>query len=59
LLLTTLPAADWLGQSRLGRAVCMVCLGVSAFSSAWPVWNPWRQPWLYELLTYTGWIDYG
>jgi len=49
-LLTMLPAADRLAASRGGRGFALVCLGVSALSASYPVWNPWRPPWVYNLL---------
>src|SRR5579864_565831 len=57
-LLTMLPVADWLAQRRWGRAVALVCMAMSIFSASYPVWNPWRHPWLYDLLESQGWIQY-
>jgi hypothetical protein len=57
-LLTMLPAADWLCRRRWGRAVAAICLAVSVFSASYPVWNPWRHPWLYDLFQAQGWIPY-
>lgn len=50
--------ADRLGQWRWGRWLCGLALGVSAFSATYPSWNPWRPPWLQQLLFYTGMIEY-
>ncbi len=49
-LLAMVPAADWLGRHRLGRGLGYLALGVSCLSAAYPAWNPWRHPWLYNLL---------
>ncbi|HEV3146180.1 MAG TPA: hypothetical protein VGZ47_20000 [Gemmataceae bacterium] len=57
-LLTMLPAADWLAGRRWGRILALACLAVSIFSASYPVWNPWRHPWLYDLLESQGWIQY-
>jgi hypothetical protein len=52
------PAADRLGRRRWGRALCVVLLVLSAASAAYPAWNPWRHPWLYNWMEYNRWIDY-
>jgi hypothetical protein len=57
-LLTLLPAADWLGQSRFGRAAAIVLLMVSVFSATYPADNPWSHPWIFDYWTSLGWIDY-
>jgi hypothetical protein len=57
-LLCLLPAADWLGQRRWGRLIGYLLLGVSVMSVSYPAWNPWRHPWLYNLLEWTGWVRY-
>jgi hypothetical protein len=49
-LLALLPAADRLGAAAAGRTLGYVLLAVSVFSAAWPVWNPWRHPWIYQVL---------
>ncbi len=48
-LLTLLPAADWLGQSRRGRAILLALIAISAFSAHYGADNPWTHPWLYQL----------
>jgi hypothetical protein len=50
--------ADAAGRSRWGRWLAGLALGVSAFSAAYATWNPWRPPWLQQLLFYSGTIDY-
>lgn len=57
-LLTLLPTADWLAARRWGRAGGYVLLAVSVFSASHYLWNPWRQPWLYNLLESFGWPGY-
>jgi hypothetical protein len=58
-LLTMIPAADWLALRRWGRALAYVFLAISVLSVSYPAWNPWRHPWLYNLMEKWGWIGYG
>jgi hypothetical protein len=53
-LLTLLPAVDWLGQSRQGRAILLALLAISAFSAHYAADNPWTHPWLYQLGLWLG-----
>jgi hypothetical protein len=57
-LLAMLPAVERLGQHCWGRLLTYVLLGVSVFSAAYPAINPWRHPWLYQLLEYLGFVRY-
>jgi hypothetical protein len=57
-LLTMLPIADMVGRRRVGRWVAYTLLAWSVFSVSYPAWNPWRQPWLYNLLESGGYIAY-
>jgi hypothetical protein len=57
-LIVLLPVADWLGQRRWSRWVGYGLLAVSAFSANFAANNPWRHPWLYQLLEAYGWIRY-
>jgi hypothetical protein len=57
-LLAMIPAADRLSRCRWGRGFAYVLLTFSALSAAYPAWNPWRHPWIYNLLEHRGWIDY-
>jgi hypothetical protein len=50
-LLAMLPVLDRLAAWRCGRGVGYVFLGISALTASFPAWNPWRQPWLYRLLS--------
>ena len=57
-LVGLIPAADRLGRSAAGRVTAAGLLGVSAFSAAYPVSNPWRNPWLMQLGEQAGWFRY-
>src|SRR5262245_29330764 len=57
-LLALLPVADWLGQRRWGRWLGYALLAVSIFSASYPAWNPWRHPWIYNLMESWGWVAY-
>ena len=52
------PAADWLGRRAVGRILGAVLLGASVFSVFFPAWNPWRNPWILQLLEFNGWLRY-
>jgi hypothetical protein len=58
LLLTMLPAADWLGESAWGRSLAYLLLALSVFSASYRPLNPWRHPWIFDLLEALGWIHY-
>jgi hypothetical protein len=51
------PAADRLASSRGGRLLCAVLLGFSVLSVFYPV-NPWRHPWILNLMEFTGFKRY-
>ena len=53
-----LPAADWLGRRRWGRALAVVLLALSVLSASYPSWNPWRHPWIYNWMDAWGRIPY-
>ncbi len=57
-LLCLLPSADRLGASKWGRALGYLCLGVSVLTANYSPWNPWRHPWLYDLLVALDWPGY-
>jgi hypothetical protein len=57
-LLAIPPAADRLASSRGGRLLCAVLLGSSVLSVFYPAWNPWRSPWLQQLMEFKGWVKY-
>jgi hypothetical protein len=50
--------ADRLAPYRLGRATCVVLLGLSVFSVFYPAINPWRAPWILQLMEFTGYLRY-
>jgi hypothetical protein len=51
-------AADRVGSSRAGRLLSVVLLGFSVFSVFYPVPNPWRAPWILQLMEFTGYLHY-
>jgi hypothetical protein len=51
-----LPAAERLGRSSTGRALCLVLLALSVLSASYPTWNPWTHPWIYNGLVSAGWL---
>lgn len=53
-----LPAADRLGSFKVGRFLCIILLGFSVLSVFYPVPNPWRPPWILQLMEYTGYLHY-
>jgi hypothetical protein len=58
-LLALLRTADDLAESKIGRAICLICLAISVFSASYPAWNPWRHPWIYNWMEYSGLVPYG
>lgn len=56
--LAVVPAADRLAGSRGGRLLCAVLLGLSVLSVFYPAANPWRSPWIMQLMEYTGFKRY-
>jgi hypothetical protein len=52
------PAADRLARSAAGRLLGAVLLGASVLSVFFPAWNPWRNPWILQLMEFTGWLRY-
>jgi hypothetical protein len=57
-VLGLLPAADRLGRFKAGRLICVVLLGFSVLSVFYPAPNPWRPPWILQLMEYTGFLHY-
>jgi hypothetical protein len=55
-LVAMLPAADLAARQRWSRGVALLLLGLSSLSAAYPTWNPWTHPWLYNFLEYVGWL---
>ena len=52
------PAADRLAGSSGGRGVAAVLLGFAVLSVFYPASNPWRPPWVMQLLEFNGWLKY-
>jgi hypothetical protein len=57
-LLCMLTIADRLGGSRWGRGLAYALLALSIVSVSFPAWNPWRHPWIYQLMEALGWPGY-
>jgi hypothetical protein len=57
-LLTMVPVADWLAGRRWGRWLGYALLAVTVFSVSYRLWNPWRHPWLFDLMESEGWVAY-
>jgi hypothetical protein len=53
----TVPAADLLARSRVGRVAALLLLGLSVLSVAHPTWNPWAMPWIQQWLVHAGWLS--
>jgi hypothetical protein len=49
-LLCMIPVVDRLSTSGLRRGFAGVLLALSALSANYSPWNPWRHPWLYDVL---------
>lgn len=50
------PAVDRLAGHRLGRGLALALLAASVTSVAYPTWNPWTHPWIWQWLTHGGWL---
>jgi hypothetical protein len=57
-LLTMVPAVDWLSTRWWGRWLALLFLGWSVFSVSYPAWNPWRHPWLFNLMDSGGYVPF-
>jgi hypothetical protein len=57
-LLSMLPVCDWLAGRKWGRGLAYALLAVSVLSASYPTFNPWRHPWLYNLMDTFGGIPY-
>ncbi|HEY1186615.1 MAG TPA: hypothetical protein VGE74_03110 [Gemmata sp.] len=51
-------AADRLAKSASGQLLGAVLFGLGVLSAFYPAWNPWRNPWILQLMEYTGWLRY-
>lgn len=57
-ILATSPVLDLWGRIRPLRFVTLLLLSVSIYSAWEPIDNPWRHPWLFQLMEARGWINY-
>ncbi len=57
-LLAFIPIFDNWGHKRWLQMITTLLLLVSMFSAFSPMKNPWRPPWLYNLMSDWKWIDY-
>ncbi|MBL8850452.1 MAG: hypothetical protein JNG89_12300 [Planctomycetaceae bacterium] len=57
--LLAIPVAfkNW-EPGRTARSLIGSALALSVFSAWCPFSTPWRQPWLFDVMTRAGWIDY-
>jgi hypothetical protein len=55
-LVAMLPAADWVSRRVWGRWLAAALLVISAMSVAYPTWNPWTHPWLFDLMWHMDWV---
>jgi hypothetical protein len=58
-LLVMIPVVDWLATCPRRRAFVYFLLAVSIVSAHYSPWNPWRHPWIYDLMQAYGWQGYG
>ncbi len=56
-LVGMIPAADWMSRWRCTRGLAIIFLALSTMSVAYPTWNPWTNPWLYNFMETTGWLQ--
>jgi hypothetical protein len=58
-LIAMIPTLDscWL-RCRWTSLTMTALFSVSVFSAFYPLQNPWQHPWLFQLMTHQGWIDY-
>lgn len=54
-ILAMLPCLDRMAKSRFLRGVALTLLLLSCLSVAYPLWNPWTHPWLYDFMHALGW----
>ncbi len=57
-LLAIIPIAEQLEKSSWKRGTALIFLGISTFSVTYPIWNPWRHPWIFQFGEYFGWFKY-
>jgi hypothetical protein len=52
LLISSLPVAETLGESKAGRILAGLMLIVSVLSASYHATHPWSYPWPYDLICY-------
>lgn len=58
MLMSMIGICDRMSRTAWMRWAAYIALAVSAFSAAWPVYSPWRHPWILQLLIRQGWLSY-
>jgi len=58
-LVTMLPTVDRMSRSRTLWVIALLLLAWSVMSAAYPVWNPWRHPWITDWMLWNEWIEFG
>jgi hypothetical protein len=58
LLLALVPALKLFADSRAWRGLAYLLLALSVISANYHVHDPWRHPWLLEMLQNHGWVRY-
>jgi hypothetical protein len=58
-LVSMLPVADLASAKRWSRIACGILLCLSVMSAAYPTWNPWTQPWLFDILQHLDLVKLG
>jgi hypothetical protein len=51
-----LPMADMSESRPVLRGILLVLLALSALSAAYPTWNPWTNPWIYDWMAFNHWL---
>jgi hypothetical protein len=57
-LVGMIPAADAAARRCGTRWLAAAALTVSALSAAYATWNPWTNPWIYDVTAYLGWTEW-
>lgn len=57
-LIAMIPVLDQFARAAWFRIAAGVLLLVSVFSATYSLENPWRPPWLYQVMQRYEWIDY-
>lgn len=57
-LVAMIPVIDEYAHKRPFRIAAAALLSISVFSAAFPQTNPWKSPWLLNLMQHWGYVDY-